>query len=366
MAVCFSPEIMKMNDRVHKKPEKSGLLASLACLLCLLPAIAGAVSDPGLFESEINVPNQLPGVRAEAMQQAIREVMARVAGQHASLDAPVTQELLKNPERFVQQYRYYTLPESDPPQLKFWVRFDGDAIERLLRQQGLAYWGAERPDTLVWLAVEEQGVRYLVSTQDGNEIRAGVEKAARQRGIPVIFPLLDLQDQASARFADLWGGFFERVLAASERYHPQAVLIGRLNRSGSGGWMARWSLQLAGSPTSWSGSSAQLEDLLQAGIQNVADTLASRYAVADAGAAVQLVTIRVVDVNSLTAYARVNQYLSSLASITDFRVEQVAGPEIQYVLQLNGTLLGLTQTMAIGTVLEPLPDGVPGSYRMRQ
>ena len=55
-------------------------------------------------------------------------------------------------------------------------------------------------------------------------------------------------------------GFFDNVLTASERYSTSAVLIGRLNRSASGGWAARWYLQVAGTPSAWTDSRQQLED----------------------------------------------------------------------------------------------------------
>jgi hypothetical protein len=72
------------------------------------------------------------------------------------------------------------------------------------------------------------------------------------------------------------------------------------------------------------------------------------------------------DINTLAAYARVNDYLASLSAIRKFQVEQVSGSAVQYALQLNGSLQGLTRTISIGTVLESSPSGAPGSYRLRQ
>jgi hypothetical protein len=39
---------------------------------------------------------------------------------------------------------------------------------------------------------------------------------------------------------------------------------------------------------------------------------------------------------------------------------------VNYDLQLNGSLQGLTQTIVIGSVLEPVAGDAPGSYRVRQ
>ncbi len=338
----------------------------VACLLWMMASLAGAGMSQQLFESEVIVRSQAPAVRAEAMKSALEEVLVRVAGQNSVLMTEPARELLQKPSRLVQQYRYFTVPDSQPPILKLWVRFDGDAIRQALQQQGLAYWGVERPDTLVWLAVEDRGERYVVSADDESDVHKQMVEVARQRGVPVLFPLMDLEDQSQARFSDIWGGFFEHVLKASARYNPQAILIGRLNRSPSGGWSARWYMDVAGKTASWSDSRQQLAVLLQQGMDDTADQLASRFAVANSGGSTTVVSISVDGVHSLAAYARINQYLASLTSVVGVQVEQLTGSQVQYSLQLNGGLQDLTRTVSIGTVLEPVAGSVPGNYRLRQ
>jgi hypothetical protein len=349
------------------KYQQSGpFLAVFICVLSLLSAPAVQAAAEKLFESEVVVPNQSPGVRAYAMKTALQEVLVRVAGQHAVLATEPAMAMLKDPAQQVQQYRYFTVPESEPPVLKLWVRFDGETIRQALQQQGVSYWGAERPDTLLWLAVEDRGKRYVVAADDGTDVYRQIEQAARQRGVPVLFPLMDLQDQSQVRFSDIWGGFFDNVVDASRRYNPQAVLIGRLNRSPSGGWSSRWHLEVAGQPSSWSDSRQQLDRLAQQGIDDTADILASRFGVSQAGGNLDTVNILVTGVDSLADYSRLSDYLSGLTAVVDMQVARVAGTEIQYALQLNGSLQDLTHTVTIGTVLEPLPTATPGRFRLRQ
>lgn len=349
---------------IHQQRTKIRTL--IAGLLWMLASLAVAGVSQQLFESEVIVQSQAPAERAEAMKSALEEVLVRVAGQNSVLTTGPAMALLQKPSRLVQQYRYFTVPDSEPPLLKLWVRFDGDAIRQSLQQQGLAYWGAERPDTLLWLAVEDRGRRYVVSADDETEVHKQIVQVAKQRGVPILFPLMDLEDQSQARFSDIWGGFFDHVLKASARYNPQAVLIGRLNRSTSGGWSARWYMDVAGKTTSWSDSRQQLAALLQQGMDDTADQLASRFAVANQGAGASVVRISVDGVRTLAAYARINEYLNSLTSVMAVQVEQLTGSQVQYSLQLNGSLPDLTRTVSIGTVLEPVASEVPGSYRLRQ
>jgi hypothetical protein len=352
------------------KYQQSSLLAAIFCSVVLfLPVAAVQAAVETLFESEVVVANQSPGVRAGAMKTALRQVLVRVAGQDAVLDTEPAIALLKDPAQLVQQYRYYTVPDSKPAVLKMWVRFDGEAVRLSLQQQGVSYWGAERPDTLLWLAVEDRGKRYVVAADDGTEVYRQVEQAARQRGVPVLFPLMDLEDQSQVRFSDIWGGFFDNVLAASQRYNPQAVLIGRLNRSPSGAWSSRWQLEVAGKPSSWSDSRQELAVLAQQGIDDTADILASRFAVSQSGGNLNAVSISVSGVDSLTDYARLGDYLAGLTAVVAVQVEKLAGNNVQYALQLNGSLQDLTHTVSIGTVLEPLSSqsaDMPGSFRLRQ
>jgi hypothetical protein len=350
---------------MDKYQQSSALQAVLFCVL-LLPALVVQAAAEKLFESEVVVSSQSPGVRSQAMKAALQEVLVRVTGQHAVLSSEPAMAMLQNPGQLVQQYRYFTVSKSQPPVLKLWVQFDGEAIRQALQQQGVTYWGTERPDTLVWLAVEDRGKRYVVAADDGTDVYRQIEQAARQRGVPVLFPLMDLQDQAQVRFSDIWGGFFENVLDASRRYNPQAVLIGRLNRSPSGGWSSRWHLQVAGKPSSWSDSRQQLDKLAQQGIDDTADILASRFAVSQAGSNVSSVNISVTGVDSLSDYARLSEYLSGLTAVTGVQVEKVTGTDIRYVLQLNGSMEGLVHTVTIGTVLEPLASDMPGRFRLRQ
>jgi hypothetical protein len=342
-------------------------LLVIGAFLCLLSVSGIAPAGDNLFEADVPVAGQQPDLRTAYMKTALQEVLVRVTGRPDVLNRDSVRSMLDSPERFVQQYRYYTLPESTPPRLMLRVNFDGVAIQQALRQQGVAYWGkTERPEILLWLAIEDRGTRYIVSAQDNSDAARELQQAARPRGIPLLLPLMDLEDQNQVRFTDVWGGFFEGLQAASARYKAANVMIGRLNRGPSGAWEARWDMGDSRDGGSWSGSGQQLGDVLQAGIDTLSERLAAGHAVAESGPVTGMTSITVGDVNTLTAFARVDDYLSSLTAVRRLALERVDGSTLQYALQLAGSPDGLRQTIAIGTVLEPSPGGAPGAYRMRQ
>jgi len=335
-------------------------------LLLGLAAFSLAVAEPALFESEVVVGDQSSATRAAALDSALREVLVRVTGQRGVQDMQAAQLLLADPERLVQQYRYFTESGKEPPLLKLWVRFDGAAIRQALQQQGVAYWGGERPDTLVWLAVEERGNRYVVPAGDNGEVYRQVEAAGRSRGVPLVFPLMDLEDQARVRFADIWGGYTDKVIGASQRYSPPAILIGRLNRTASGGWAARWQLEMGGRQRAWSDSHPQLAALAAQGIDELAGLQAEQLAVTTPGYTGSAVAITVDGLDTLAAYARTGNYIAALSAVRAVQVGAASGDTVQYNLQLNGNLQDLVRTVSVGTVLEPVMDGVPGHFRLRQ
>src|SRR5258706_15949695 len=72
-------------------------------------------------------------------------------------------------------------------------------------------------------------------------VRKELLAVADERGLPVTLPLLDVQDLRAVTFADVWGGFEDRVAAASARYRADALLIGRV-RPGLIGNQIEWLL----------------------------------------------------------------------------------------------------------------------------
>ena len=117
-------------------------------------------------------------------------------------------------------------------------------------------WGPERPLTLLWIAVDDGvGGRALLGANEIGRARAlptpaddgaahdgprrEIAAAADERGLPIAWPLLDLEDLNAVSFIDVWGRFEDRILAASVRYRADAVLIGRV-RPGCFGNEVEW------------------------------------------------------------------------------------------------------------------------------
>ncbi len=340
---------------------------NLACLLLgliLVSTGAHAARLADLFQTEVDADGRDTVARNAALELALRDVLVRVTGSTSSVGEPAAQALLKQPGRFVEQFRFLDAPAQSPDaaqQLRLWVQFDGVALAREIRRAGLPYWGYERPDVLVWLAVDDRGQRYLVGENVALTTDALVHAASR-RGLPLTLPLMDLQDQRAVQFTDVWGGFIGGVEAASQRYRPQVILLGKLERArGRSDWRAEWTLLGDGSRQNWSGHANGLAAGIDQGISGAADRLAVQYAVVNADASVRPLVVE--GVQNLEDYARVSKYLASLAAVEAVQVARVSGQEVEFNLQLRAAERNLRQVITLGRLLQP--SGDPALWRFQ-
>jgi hypothetical protein len=355
--------------RLHRQTKQCWRGLWLAACLGLsamgMPALAASQL---LHEAEIPVADQSTAARNQALRSALTEVLVRLTGDRAVDRQPGVAALLADPGPHVQQFGYRPAlagPEAAEAPWRLWVRFDAVGLERALRERGLPLWGGERPETLVWLALEEGGRRELLGEPDVTPTKDWLQAAARRRGLPLIFPLLDLEDRTQVSFSDVWGGFLEPVLSASRRYRPQALLIGRLHQSSTGAWQASWILRVRDSEQRWSGSDQQLRRLAAEGVERAADELAARFAVLDTGGAGGGLRITVTGLGQLGDHARLSRYFVSLSAVQSVQLQTLAGERAEYLLQLQGDEAGFERALGFGTVLSPDPDAGPRHYRLQ-
>jgi hypothetical protein len=342
---------------------KISVIVLVASLLgAVFPAAATRVD--GLFEASVDAAGRNDRARDAALGAALEQVLVRLTGSSRALQSENASGLLANPGRFVEQFRYSEMPVQDGSrQLRLWVQFDGVSLARELRQRGLPYWGPERPDILAWLAVDDRGRRFLVSEGGDRELGSALGEAARVYGLAVTLPLLDLQDQREIGFGDVWGGFPERVEAASQRYRPQVVLTGRLDRgSAAGDWRADWQAQDQGERRNGRAHGPSAEAALGAAVAQVAEWLAQRYAVVASGAGTRALVVD--NVRNLGDYARVSDYLASLSPVERVDVRRVSGDRIEFNLALSADESSLRKLIALGRILRPGADPMAWQFRL--
>ena len=236
------------------------------------------------------------------------------------------------------------------------VGFNAAAIAGELTRANWPVWGAERPLTLLWIAVDfGDGQRALMGATEAtdewspelaalmNHLREELDAVASERGLPITYPLLDLEDRGAIGFAEVWGGFDGLISAASARYKADGVLVGRVAVTGFG-LDVRWSFLDA------AGGGAVLGNDVRGGVEWLADRYATEYS-AIGGA--RIAHIAVLDVTSLDAYGRVMSYLESQSVLSAVDVEGFDGTTLRLKVAARGDDRVVERVLTLGGVLVP-------------
>lgn len=320
------------------------------------PVLSVEVAD--LYEAEVPVEGQGAAERGAAIRSALKEVIVKITGKTDVFSRHDLDGLINDAGKYVQQYRYRTeriapvagIPEAGRRQV-LWVSFYDTAIRRSLAEAGIPVWGKTRPETLLWLAVDQDDERYVVAGETADNLQYAVRSRASARGMRVFFPLFDLEDQFKLGFADIWGNFEQAIERASQRYEPDAILTGRASATGSGNWQVRLTLYHSAGNAHWMTEAETLEDAVAKGVDGLVDTLAQRFAQVISDVVKKSVTMRVTDVRSIEDYTRAVEYLSMLDAVDNVRVRQVLSSHIIVRLALRSDPDSLVQHITLGSTL---------------
>lgn len=338
----------------------------MGLLLLVLASGLSAAEVQNIYEADVLVNGQDVKERHRAARSGLVTVLIKATGNSEIALSPGIPELLDRSLQLLQQYRYYTEQRPDPAGRTpienelIWLRYDAGAIDRALRDIGLVVWPKTRPISLVWLAVEENRKRRLYSEQD-TQLKQLIEREAGRRSIPVTLPLMDLEDRARLNAADVWANFQDSILAASRRYAPEGVLVGRL-QADAGQWQARWSYFKEGRVWDWQ-LNGSLDVVVGAGMDGAADILASSI-IANSPAGQQgAVRVRVNNINNVDDYARSDAYLRSLDVVLDVQAIQINKDHVLFSIMLRSNSEALERAIKLGDrrILSPVQVVAPSA-----
>ncbi|MDH5257718.1 MAG: DUF2066 domain-containing protein [Gammaproteobacteria bacterium] len=366
--------------------------------MAIIPSI-NATTVKNLFEVGVPVMSQSGKERTEASQQAFEILLIRITGRRDLASTDIGKLMIENARQYVSSFRYEayveptfekpvpfqvdqessvqdaTLAESlrDPenaerieqaeqteeppkPTQKLVVSFDEKAVKNSLWKQKLPVWGKTRPSTLLWVAIEDSNGRVLLDSNEPTPALAYIQKQAEKRGVPMLFPLLDLEDQININVTDVWGAFKDPIKNASLRYQPEAILSARLLLDPFGVWQTRWTLHQGSDEIDWQVAAVDLETAVVDGLDQLADRLAQRYAHISSVQDDSETLIYVTDVKSLSDYVRVDKYLTALSSIKRAELTTIKGDELVFRLDLRSNPAALKQAIKLGKVLLTAED----------
>ena len=190
------------------------------------------------------------------------------------------------------------------------VNFAAHLLDRLLANAAIPVWDANRPSILVWMVVQDSdGNRRLLNRESHPQIVELMQSFASQRGVPILFPLLDFEDRRNLDPARLWALDAEAITAASARYAPDSILAGRLLQTGTQDLVGLWQFQFRDQLQVFDSFETDLKAYINEPLDRVTSQLARHFAVVRSISGRQTVRMQVSNIRDLSDWSTLVGYL---------------------------------------------------------
>ena len=331
-------------------------------LLCSPLLLASEAVD--LFTITVDVDSESRQERAVASRSALKTLFVRATGDTLVLESyPLLANSLTKVDRYIASFSYATVIEkkdshlidsfadldieldtepsdvsvavsalsaeeaaSEPVEiLRLQLVFQAEAIKTLLRQAGAPFWQANRPGVLVWLVEQQANDRVLVNAANAPQFYRTLNRRAEARGIPLIQPLLDLEEASQITADDVWALSVPIISKASERYDNGAVLVGKLSQAYDKSWFGQWTLLYRGERKIEYFRGGDLAKYFNLGTDMVADRLAADYAVVTSQQQGRDLTIKFSGVKGYNDYVALSEYLRQVPALKAIQLSHIDG-----------------------------------------
>jgi hypothetical protein len=316
-------------------------------LFCFLIGFASALYavEVQLYQVELPTQNETGNFdQAALLKQAFETVLTRATGSSQFLVDPVITHALPEVDQYVKQFSYH---QRSAIEKTIKVIFNENRINALLKSAKQSIWKKDRPLVLVWLSGTDREPLLIPE----------IEKVFNKRGIPFVFPLLDLTDTTTVSDQDLLGEKVEALETAAKRYSPDVILSGDIVQK-NGIFEARWRFINARDQSTWDNSGATLELVLN----QAADTLTlkikgQKVSVAAAATseseptAIHHVTLTIVGNLDVQQYNKILEHLRRLPGVSEVEVAQIMPDKTLFDLVTTQSKEMLSQSISDGQML---------------
>lgn len=348
-----------------------------------------ALQVTGLYSHRIAVSNESETERTRAFKEALAAVIVKVTGTERWLLDPIVERALNNAQSFVEAISYSSEtvalpapvepvaepePVTDDPlvaepvaapaalpvattreQRYVNVTFASSLINELLTDASVPIWDSNRPSVLVWMVMQEgTGERRLLTAEGDPEIVELIKRFGIERGVPVIFPVLDFEDRRSLPVESLWGLDEVAISAASQRYGADTILSGRLLFTAGGELVGLWQFIFQNQATVFDGFESDLQAYLYSPLDRITNQLANYFAIIPAATDQNYVRLRVEGINDLRAYSSLLTYVRTLGLVRSVATAQLDGTQLELELGLQGDAQQLLELIALDRDLLPI------------
>ncbi|MBV1909116.1 MAG: DUF2066 domain-containing protein [Kangiellaceae bacterium] len=330
------------------------LAVSILLIFACLSTFLNAVEVKDLYLVKLPIAEQSKTARWKASLSGLKEVLVRKSGSQEILRSEEVRQAYRKVTSYLQRFEYSSQTEGSEKDYEISLYFEPRLIDGLIQDSRMPLWGANRPLNIIWLAVEEDfSRRIIVDSSTGQSqsvpdqeksIDILIQENSLRRGLPVILPLMDLEDELVVSMSDIWGRFPSSIRQASERYAADVVVYGRMSKFGEL-WQGKFGVinQLDEGAFEVQGESK--EKLIAQMMDRLAERLCSKYCVVEEIGIKNEVLIDITDINNFSEYKAALDYLSKLSSVSKVEVVSIEKLNVLFKLtllgQINSTVEGI-------------------------
>ena len=344
----------------------------LLCVL-LLATVGSLRSTPvravGLYEADVPVASQENSERDAGIRRALQAVLVKVSGSQQVLQNPQLAEAVGSaPGRVLQFYfRTISLPPDESgaagKELRLFASFQPSTVDELLRRAGEPRLSANRPASLVWLAIDEGAGPRLVSREGDPGVIAWLELQADARAAPLRFPAMDLEELGAVPVASVASLDDAALVEPSARYGAATIVLARFVRAGSGEWVGEWKLRTGEDVVYGQGKAPNRTALSGQLVAGIAESLSSHFAVRAGLENAEELRLRIDGVGSLADYRALVAQLARLGSVRQALPGLIERDTVYVDLLTDSGIDSVMQELTL--VPQLVPEGDPAERRFR-
>ncbi len=359
-------------------------------IACLVTPVSYGLQVTDLYVHQVAVSNESDSERSRAFGEALSAVIIKVTGERRWLLHPTIERALDNAQDYVEAISYISeaielvqeasaapqqnrdsrntqdnaggalvntpnLLQEVSEQRYINVNFAAELIDQLLTDADIPVWDSNRPSVLVWMALQtESGERRLLTADNQPEIIRYMQDFALERGLPIIFPVLDFEDRQSLNEDQLWNLEESAIELASIRYGADSILSGRLHFTAGGELVGLWKFIFQDEADVFDGFDQDLQGYLYEPLDRVTNKLSSYFAIVPEESTEQFVRLRIEGINNLTAYSALLSYVSNLGLVQSVAAAELDGERLELELGLVGDVVQLYELIALDRDLLPI------------
>ncbi len=335
-----------------------GCAFALALLLaCGLSSAENGDSSEQYYSVTLEVEDRSAAARERALEKALAIVLRRMTGRPQVAAIESLRTALDQADRLALSFGYERLATGGSA---INVRFDSRGVRQVIKDAGLSVWSLERPRVMAWVLIESEAGEVILDAASSHVIASAMQQSAAEFGVPLIFPLMDIDERLEMAPMLLRGLFFDALRQASRRYDTEFFLIGRAVQREDGVWSGNWTLSQPGASVSELDTSGEAENIARDGLGFVLEALSSRFALDMGGG--EHVRISIEGVRALAEYAALLRYLRALDGVERAELRALSKDMLTLDVWLATSWEGFLDLLAqdrrlVPTFVVNLPEG---------